>query len=419
MKRRLAFLSGAPRTSTKRIASLTGGRQHILGTIAGFEANGWIVDRYVVGDKVPESWLKAQHDMDKGKSFVARLGADLVRMFLSLTHLPRILKEIPTADWVYERYAAYQFFGYLYQRRGIPWILETNDALFKQVQSELKHVALPGIVRWAERRAYRQCDILVVISEELRRILVQELNIPAAKIVVLPNAADIETFDPTRVTPRRLFDQDTFVIGFQGAMYKRHGLEHLVRAVARMRAEGMNVAAVFLGDGGERSGLESLSHELGIADFTKFPGRVAREIVPEYIAGYDLCYSGQMEWMGKSMHDSPLKLYDYMSMAKPVVASRFPDAVRLTRNGEIGFLYEPGNLDALVSAATLAYNNRDTLGELGAAARIEIVANHTWETRVREFIATAEALLSKEPGRPVERIDAPNQQKAAEYTQAR
>ncbi len=119
------------------------------------------------------------------------------------------------------------------------------------------------------------------------------------------------------------------------------------------------------------------------------------------------------------MHDSPLKLYDYMSMAKPVVASRFPDAVRLTRNGEIGFLYEPGNLDALVSAATLAYNNRDTLGELGAAARIEIVANHTWETRVRDFIATAEALLSKEPRRPVERIDAPNQPKAAEYTQAR
>jgi glycosyltransferase involved in cell wall biosynthesis len=419
MKRKVAFLSGAPRTSTKRIASLTGGRQHILGTIAGFEANGWAVDHYVVGDKVPESWLKAEHDMDKGKSFVARLAADLVRMFLSLTHLPQILKRIPTADWVYERYAAYQFFGYFYQRRGIPWILETNDALFKQVESELKHVALPGIVRWAERRAYRQCDILVVISEELRRILVEELKIPAEKIVVLPNAADIETFDPERVIPRRLFDEDVFVIGFQGAMYKRHGLEHLVRAVAHMREAGMNVGAVFLGDGGERLGLESLGRELGIADFMKFPGRVPRENVPEYIAGYDLCYSGQMEWMGKSMHDSPLKLYDYMSMAKPVVASRFPDAVTLTRNGELGFLYEPGNLDALIAAATRAYQNRDTLGGLGSAARSEIVSNHTWAKRVHDFILTADALLGQSTHRLLDNLDSANLPEAAEYTRSR
>lgn len=394
MARKLAFLSGAPRTSTKPIASLTGGRQHILGTIAGFEANGWEVFKYVLGDKVPETWLRAEHDMDKGKSFLTRLGADLLRILLPARHLPLMLKEIPTADWVYERYAVFQLLGYFYQRKGIPWILETNAAFFEQAESDLKHVALPFLVRWAEAFAYRKCDILVVISQELKRILVERLRIPANKIVVVPNAADVETFNPETVAPRRLFDSETFVIGFQGAMYKRHGLEHLVRAVAILRQQGMNVGAVFLGDGGERPLLKKLSEELGIASFAKFPGRVTRDQVPEFIAGYDVCYSGQMRWMGNSMHDSPLKLYDYMAMGKPVVASSFPDAVNLTKNGQIGYLYTPGSLDALIAAITRAYNERSSLAVIGSAARAEIVENHTWSRRMRDFIATAEILLT-------------------------
>lgn len=394
MTRKLAFLSGAPRTSTKPIASLTGGRQHILGTICGFKANNWDVATYILGDKVPEPWLRAEHDMDKGKSFATRLAADFIRILLSIKHTRHALKEIPTADWAYERYAAYQFFGYFFQRRGTPWILETNEALFRQATSELKHVALPFLLRWAEVAAYRKCDILVVISEELKRIIVEELQIPPEKIVVVPNAADTEAFNPATVTPRRLYDAATFVIGFQGAMYKRHGLEHLVRAIAILRGERLNVGAVLLGDGGERPSLEKLAAELGVADYIKFPGRVPREVVPEYIAGYDLCYSGQMRTAAHPMIDSPLKLYDYMAMAKPVIASRFPDAVKLTKNGQLGYLYTPGSLEDLVSAAKLAYSERRSLPERGAAARAEIVANHTWKRRIQDFVVAAETLLA-------------------------
>jgi glycosyltransferase involved in cell wall biosynthesis len=393
MTRKLAFLSGAPRTSTKPVASLTGGRQHILGTVSGFKENGWQVDTYILGDKVPESWLKGEHEMNKGKPFITRLAADVVRILISAQHIRRALKNIPAPDWVYERYAAYQLFGYFFQRRGAPWILETNDAVFNQATSELKHVALPFLVRWAEKFAYRQCDVLVVISENLRQILVTQLQIPPEKIVVVPNAADTQTFNPNSVHPRRLFDDETFVIGFQGAMYKWAGLDYLVHAIAILRNAGLNVGAVLLGDGHERKHLEALAAELGIASHIICPGRVPRELVPEYIAGYDLCYSGQINWNTSAMYLSPLKLYDYMAMGKPVIASRFADAINVTKGGRLGYLYAPEDLHDLVAAATRAYNDRSRLPEMGAAARAEILANHTWARRVHDFITTAEELL--------------------------
>ena len=395
MKRTLAFLSGAPRTSTKTIASLTGGRQHILGTINGFEVNGWDVDTYIVGDKVPENWLMPQHEMNKGKSFFTRLGADALRIGLQAKHIRQALKDLPNPDWVYERFAAFQLFGYFFQRRGLPWILETNEALFNQASSDLKHVALPALARWAERFAYEKCDILVVVSEELKGMLVDSLGVSPNKVVVVPNAADIDTFDPGAVNAQRLFDEDTFVIGFQGGMYKWAGLDYLVRAISVLRNRGLNVAAVLLGDGHERKALEDLSRSLGIDDYVKFPGRVNRETVPQFIAGYDIGYSGQVRFSAGSMYHSPLKLYDYMSMGKPVLASEFADAVSLTRNGELGYLYEPENLEALVESATRAYNDRERIARMSTSIRFEIVAKHSWQKRMEELIATVDAFLSK------------------------
>lgn len=391
----LAFLSGAPRTSTKDIATLGGGRQHILGTISGFKANGWQVATCIVGDEVSERWLTANHEMDRGRPLLVRIAADILRIALFIKYVRRALRDISDADWVYERYAAYQCFGLFFQRRGVPWILETNTPLFDQAESDLRHVGMPHLMRWAETFAYRKCDILVVISEELKRMLSDRLNIPSAKIVVLPNAADVELFNPDIVVPRRLFGDDTFVIGFQGGMYKWAGLEYMVRMIAILRSRGLDVAGVLVGDGHEKLSLQGLAAELRISDYVRFPGRVSREEVPGYIAGFDLCYSGQVNFSSAgSMYHSPLKLYDYMAMARPVVASRFADAITLTRDGSIGYLFTPCDLEDLLRAVTLAYKERSNLAAMGVEARAEVLTNHTWPARVRGFIAVAEKMLA-------------------------
>jgi len=397
--RRLALLSGAPRVSTKESAEAGGARQHLLGTISGFRANGWEVSTYIVGDKVPEQWLKGNFERNLAASGSRRLAADIIRMCLAAIHSGLAVGQMRSPEWVYERCGAFQLMGYLFQRRGIPWILETNYLMFEELTTDRKSVALAFLVRRIEEFAYRKCDILVAVSDELKRAIVQKLPIPPEKIVVVPNAADTEVFNPDTVTPRRLFGADVFVIGFQGSMYEWAGLENLLRAVAALRRNHLGVAAVLLGDGHERTRLESLAADLGIAEYVVFPGFVPRHCVPEYIAGFDLCYSGQLDLKRNAMYLSPLKLYDYMAMGKPVIAARFVDAITLTKDGETGYLFTPDNLGDLIETATRAYAERHNLSQLGAAARAAILAHHSWASRIRDFIPVAEQMLAERPAR--------------------
>nr|MDP9479668.1 hypothetical protein [Actinomycetota bacterium] len=53
-KKRLGYLSAAPRVSTRPDAEAGGPRSHVLGVIRAFESLGWSVNRFIVGDRMPK-----------------------------------------------------------------------------------------------------------------------------------------------------------------------------------------------------------------------------------------------------------------------------------------------------------------------------------------------------------------------------
>ena len=93
------------------------------------------------------------------------------------------------------------------------------------------------------------------------------------------------------------------------------------------------------------------------------------------------------------MYHSPLKLYEYLSMGKPIIASAYDDARGLVRDAGAGFLFEGGDTEDLKRALREAYHARGTFAERGAKAREEILRRHSWEARVREMIPKIEEIL--------------------------
>jgi glycosyltransferase involved in cell wall biosynthesis len=95
--------------------------------------------------------------------------------------------------------------------------------------------------------------------------------------------------------------------------------------------------------------------------------------------------------MGKGgMYHSPLKIYEYMAMGKPIVASAFADARTAIRDGETGFLFEGGDKGDLKRALARAYSSRGELAEMGHEARRDAVDLHSWAARVRDLIPKVE-----------------------------
>jgi hypothetical protein len=71
------------------------------------------------------------------------------------------------------------------------------------------------------------------------------------------------------------------------------------------------------------------------------------DALPEYIAGFDLGYSGHIPGELEAMYHSPLKLYEHMAMDVPIVASRVGDVAELIKDSVNGFFFALGDKEDL------------------------------------------------------------------------
>ena len=397
-RKKLGYLSAAPRVSTRPDAEAGGPRSHVLGVIRAFESLGWSVDRFIVGDRMPKGVAGGGSEKALSGSRARTLAADLARLALGAFNAFRARRELSgRVDWVYERYAVLQSLGWVFGRSGTPWILETNGLYSDEAKTERNSLVLTGVARRLEVFAYGRCDVLVCVSQPLKNLVVREIGIPEDKILVVPNGVDASFFDPVRHEPRRLFEG--FTIGFVGSLLAWQGLDRLLRAVAALRETGLPVCVAVVGDGPAREGWEKLARELGLSEeAVRFVGRATLDEVPGYIAGFDAGFSGQQGMKIGAMYHSPLKLYEYLSMGKPIIATRYDDARNLVRDTAVGFLFEPGDTEDLQRALREAYEARETFPEAGRRAREEVLRRHSWEARLREMIPKVEEILMRGAG---------------------
>lgn len=391
MKYCLGYLSGAPRVSTDPQAELGGARTHVLGIITAFEKLEWDVKPYIVGDKVPRKWVTKGSEQAISNSFFRTLVVDLIRLIISVKYSRQAWQDLKGVDWVYERCGTFQAMGRKFKRNGIPWILETNTLIYEEAKLERKSLILDRLARRVEIRAYEECDVLVCISNNLKQRLIEKTCISEEKILVIPNGVNTEYINPDNHRPKRLFKG--FTIGFVGSLYAWAGIGLLLDALQELRLEGLDFSLVIIGDGQMKATWEDRSQQLGLGDNVKFLGLLSQEDLLPILAGCDIGYSGHLDLKERQVYRSPLKLYEYMAMAKPVVASDTEDSRVVVDEGETGFLFQPGDKNSLKQALKKAFAVKDRLSQKGVKARQEIELNHSWSNRVKVLIEESDRII--------------------------
>lgn len=393
MKYRIAYLSGAPRVSTHPEAERTGPRSHVLGVINAFQKIGYEVKPYIVGDRIPKIFVGKGSEQAINSNFFRTLTVDVIRIIGGFINAQKAYKELGgQVDWVYERFGAFQAMGMPFKRHSIPWILETNALVYEEAKFERKSLVLYNLARRTEIKAYQECDVLVCVSEVLKERLVQEAGISDEKILVVPNGVDTDLINPEKYPPKYLFDG--FTIGFVGTLDAWQGLDLLINALDSLKKEtGMVVNLVVIGDGPMQEKWENLTHQLGLTSQVRFVGRLPQIEVLPILAGCDVGYLGHLDLQGRKVYRSPLKLYEYMGMGKPVLTPILEDTQILVHEGKTGFFFQENNLEEIKQSIIRAYKSRDQLAEMGRKAREEIVVNHTWTARIKTMVKSIENKL--------------------------
>jgi len=291
-------------------------------------------------------------------------------------------------DFIYQRYSRFNWTGVaLTMLTGRPLALEFNGSEV-WVSRQWDPIGQLWLLKRFERLNLRAADLIFVVSEVERRNLIDAGMIPE-KIVVNPNGVDTDRFTPEcggHELRRALGIGAKSVVGFVGTFGPWHGAPLLAEA-ARLVTPNARGYFLFVGDGDQRAQTESIVNASDVS--ATFTGRVSHQNVPAYLDACDILVSPHVPATdGSEFFGSPTKLFEYLSMEKPVVASRLGQIAEVIRDGENGLLVEPCDTRALARAIERLALDESLRARLGAAGRQTVLQQYTWRhNAARVFVA--------------------------------
>lgn len=296
-------------------------------------------------------------------------------------------------DLVYERYSLWSEAGLAYACAvGIPSVLEVNAPL---IEEQARHRSLIDRAS-AERvagRVFGLASHLLAVSEGVAAYLA---GFPAAvgRIQVVPNGVDPQRFlverrlnggggsprqadDPTTTSGDGwLAASDMLTVGFVGTLKPWHGLSVLVEAFSQVHLRRPATRLLIVGDGPERAELEADLASHGLSSVTRLTGAVDPAEVPALLAAMDIAVA-PYPWC-EDFYFSPLKVFEYMAAARPVVSSRIGQLPDLIDHNVTGLLTPPGDSAALAEALLRLVDDAALRERLGQAARRVVIREHAW-----------------------------------------
>lgn len=187
-------------------------------------------------------------------------------------------------------------------------------------------------------------------------------------IEVIENGVDLGFFSPDAAAPR--FPEPTLL--YLGRLKKYKGVDLILRALARLRDEGVPGRLIVAGTGDYTEPLWRLRDELGLQDRVEMPGFVSEEEKRRLFrrAWVHVLTSPKEGWGISNLEAA--------ACGTPTVASDSPGLRDSVVDGETGFLVPHGDVVALAARLRLLLQDEAVRERMGRAARA-FARRFTWE----------------------------------------
>jgi glycosyltransferase involved in cell wall biosynthesis len=315
-------------------------------------------------------------------------GFELLELAYNGAGYPRGLKaaRAQEAEILYERAAAYACAGALVSRRlGMPLVVEFNDVAG---QSGVRRHRFARLARRLEAFVLRQADAAIVVTSYLRDELCAR-GMDADRIAVIANGVDARCFRPEidgRSVRRRFgIDDAECVVGFCGAMSSWYRLDEVVTAFAAAFAGRPRMRLLLIGDGPEREAVQRRIDEAACGEQVVIGARVPHEAVPEHLAAFDIALIPHC-----NAHGSPVKLFEYLGMAKPVVAVRTAGVTDIVTHEREALLADAGDLRGVMACVARLADDRAGAQAMARRGYQRVLAHHTWQRNAERTFAVLE-----------------------------
>jgi glycosyltransferase involved in cell wall biosynthesis len=370
--------------------SIGGSITHITGILNAFRRAGLRVG-LLTSIPPPEPVLAVIDDLEVMAALppAARLTGDSIQIAsnLPLTKAGAELARRLEPSFIYQRHSPFLVAGAELSRlREVPLVLEWNASevwVRDNWQTTLPVERILDRLLVATERAVVADATIVAAVSRVAADMALDAGASQAQTLVLPNAVDVEYVDRSVNGGSPPDARRGPVLGWAGSFGPWHGAEVVVRALARLPTD---VRLLMIGDGDERGSCESLAASLGVADRVEWTGAIPRPDALRRLSACDVLVSPHVPLPGHAFFGSPTKIFEYMALARPIVASRLGQLGDVLEDGVTARLVTPGDVDELSGVILEVLESEDCRAQLGRAARHEAELHHTWDRRARTVL---------------------------------
>jgi glycosyltransferase involved in cell wall biosynthesis len=225
-----------------------------------------------------------------------------------------------------------------------------------------------------QKNLVEKADLVSITAQRLKTDIT---NIrPDAPIEYLPNGVDADFFikkGSNASAPLKLRNLSRPIIGFVGALYSWIN----IRLIEKLAKNYPNFSIVLVGP----TKNIKLPHLLNIHHIAREP----YSLIPEYINAFDVCI---IPFIDDPLSDKvdPVKVYEYLSLGKPVVAINLPELERIKH---LIYLAKDENEFIFFIQQALQENNLKLKLE-----RIQYARENSWSVRIDRLLEIVTSRLA-------------------------
>lgn len=271
-------------------------------------------------------------------------------------------------------------------------VLRVQKPLVLTVPGNIFHrLATPGgssyewfyaqILKWAARRSAKRCAYVIAISTEMKHWW-EWSGSSAEQTPIIPLGVDSKRFHyvPSARAQLGLMDGPLLLL-YVGRFAVEKGLPDLVAAIRSLPPEMLvasQIQVFLIGRGPQADELKSRIREAGLTSIVHTRGWISQDELPAWYSAADaFVLPSYTEGFSRTIPEA-------LSCGTPVIASRISGSSDHITNGLNGFLFAPGDVDALSSLLKSVVDAPQAVREIRGTVLQYATDNLTWQTVVKE-----------------------------------
>lgn len=233
--------------------------------------------------------------------------------------------------------------------RGKPLYYDSRE-LFRYLAGLKNKVNVQWLLAIIEESFIGKCDKIIVTGMMDAQVLTEDYGVNHEKFILLRNLPKrVKTVEKIDLRKLYGFPENSLILLYQGVILKGRGLHKLISLLPAID----DLCLVILGDGDLRPELENYVSELQMMDRVKFTGTISQNELLSYTASADIgCVL--IENISRSYYYAlPNKLFEYIAVGIPVLASNLPQMVQIIDEYGVGKYVDPDNRREIIDVVEL------------------------------------------------------------------